>query len=107
MGGERCGGGGGGVSSPPPHPPPADTHTHTTRVHAFPLPCHTHARARSTPHPLGGLQALQILVKEYGLHDARVAFALHNLGGFYLLEKKLDQAAETYQEVGFAVKGLA
>lgn len=106
MGGGRYVGGGGGVSSPPPQPPPADTRTHTTREHALPLPCHTHARARPTLHPLGVPQALQILVKEYGLHDARVAFALHNLGGFYLLEKKLDQAAETYQEVGFAVKGL-
>lgn len=29
-----------------------------------------------------------------------MAFALHNLGGFYLLRKKLDQAAEAYEEVG-------
>lgn len=25
-----------------------------------------------------------MLTRAYGLHDARVAFALHNLGGFYL-----------------------
>jgi len=30
------------------------------------------------------LQALEVLTRAYGLHDARVAFALHNLGGFYL-----------------------
>lgn len=35
----------------------------------------------SVPYPM---QALEVLTRAYGLHDARVAFALHNLGGFYL-----------------------
>lgn len=44
------------------------------------------------------LQALEVLTRAYGLHDARVAFALHNLGGFYLSRRQLAQAADCYEQ---------
>lgn len=49
-------------------------------------------------HALPSLQALEVLTRAYGLHDARVAFALHNLGGFYLTQRRLEQAAECYEQ---------
>jgi tetratricopeptide (TPR) repeat protein len=55
-------------------------------------------------HPLGTPptppppQALGILTRAYGLRDARVAFALHNLGGFYLARRQLERAADSYQQ---------
>ena len=77
------------------------THTPRRQALSWSLP------NRYPPHLLparpsspSGPQALAILVDEYGRHDARVAFALHNLGGFYLAEKKLGKAAEAYEEVG-------
>ena len=48
--------------------------------------------------PCSRQQALQILTRAYGLHDARVAFSLHNLGGFHLARRQLEQAAECYEQ---------
>jgi hypothetical protein len=42
-------------------------------------------------------QALEILVRAYGMRDARVAFALHNLGGFHLARRQLDAAGAAYE----------
>lgn len=39
-----------------------------------------------------------MLTRAYGLHDARVAFALHNLGGFYLAQRRLEEAADAYEQ---------
>lgn len=48
----------------------------------------------SSPHP----QALRILLESYGFNDARVAFALHNLGGFFLSQGRLAEAADAYEK---------
>lgn len=53
-----------------------------------------------TPLPRRLPQALRILTLEYGPRDARVAFSLHNLGGFYLSQRRLDQASEMFEQVG-------
>lgn len=42
-------------------------------------------------------QALAILTAAYGPHDARLAFALHNVGGFYLAAGRLQEAAACYE----------
>lgn len=52
-----------------------------------PPPLYAHA---CTPPPRK--QALEILTRTYGLHDARVAFALHNLGGFYFIRRQVHPA---------------
>jgi hypothetical protein len=51
-----------------------------------------------TPRPATCQQALEILTRAYGLHDARVAFSLHNLGGFHLARRQLAQAGECYEQ---------
>lgn len=85
---------------PDSHPTHTHIHTHTDHHHhriqqpAEPHPTTCPAMPPSTPPP----QALQILTKAYGLHDARVAFALHNLGGFHLARRQLEQAAECYEQ---------
>ncbi|ERM95869.1 hypothetical protein AMTR_s00060p00127160 [Amborella trichopoda] len=43
------------------------------------------------------LEAIDILDKSLGCDDIRVGFAFHNLGGFYLLQGKLEQARMCYE----------
>ena len=60
--------------------------------------CHSFSRLRAHLPPCLLARALEILTRAYGLHDARVAFSLHNLGGFYLARRQLAQAGECYEQ---------
>ncbi|CAK9169776.1 unnamed protein product [Ilex paraguariensis] len=43
------------------------------------------------------LEAINILEESFGLDDIRVGAALHNLGQFYLVQRKLEEARNCYQ----------
>ncbi|XP_020531338.1 kinesin light chain 3 isoform X3 [Amborella trichopoda] len=51
------------------------------------------------------LEAIDILDKSLGCDDIRVGFAFHNLGGFYLLQGKLEQARMCYEQRALKIKG--
>ncbi|KAF6150805.1 hypothetical protein GIB67_020888 [Kingdonia uniflora] len=46
------------------------------------------------------LEAINILEESYGLEDIRVGAALHNLGQFYLVQRKLEDARVLYEIKG-------
>ncbi|XP_059309960.1 uncharacterized protein LOC132061110 [Lycium ferocissimum] len=43
------------------------------------------------------LEAINILEESFGQDDVRIAAALHNLGQFYLMQRKLEQARGVYE----------
>ena len=61
------------------------------------LPCFLTSVICAAPTPPQP-QALRILLESYGFNDARVAFALHNLGGFFLSQGRLVEAADAYEK---------
>lgn len=43
------------------------------------------------------LEAINILEESFGPDDVRVGVALHNLGQFYLIQRKLEESCACYE----------